>query len=205
MTTISKNCGDKIEKNIIGIYLDFEYFHSRVPAFHFERGCLLHIFTTSTLGQQHIQTNKNYEFVISTADCRALGMEDRNISDLQITASSEWSNRHSASNARLYYKVVPGAWTKANSDANPWLQVDFQGKVTLLKVATQGRFDKDQWVESYSLSSGYNGLYFELYKQFGEIKVRCFCITLFNKRAHVILLLDREILYVCCMPFGFVT
>lgn len=165
----------------------------------------MHIFTTSTLGQQHIQTNKDHEFVISTADCRALGMEDRNISDLQITASSEWSNRHSASNARLYYKVVPGAWAKANSDANPWLQVDFQGKVTLLKVATQGRFDKDQWVESYSLSSGYNGVYFELYKQFGEIKVRCFCITLFNKRKHAILLPDREILYVCCMPFGFVT
>ena len=107
-------------------------------------------------------------------------MEDRNISDLQITASSEGSNTPSASNARLYYKGVPGAWTKADSDTNPWLQVDFKGKVSLLKVATQGRFDQDQWVESYFLSSGYNGVHFELYKQFGEIKVRCFCITLFN-------------------------
>ena len=113
-------------------------------------------------------------------------MEDRNISDLQITASSEWSNAHTASNARLHYKGVPGAWTNAHNDANPWLQVDFQGKVTLLKVATQGKFDQDQWVKSYSLSSGYDGLHFELYKQFGEIKVRCFCITLFSKRAHVI-------------------
>lgn len=121
-------------------------------------------------------------------------MEDRNISDLQITASSEWSNTHSASIARLYYNGVPGAWSKAHHDANPWLQVDFQGKVTLLKVATQGRFDKDQWVKSYSLSSGYNGVHFELYIQFGEIKVRCFCITLLSKRAHVIELLDREIL-----------
>ena len=81
---------------------------------------------------------------------------------------------------------MPGAWTKANSDANPWLQVDFQGKVTLLKVATQGRFDQDQWVKSYSLSSAYNSVHFELYKQFGEIKVRCFCITLVSKRAYVI-------------------
>lgn len=113
-------------------------------------------------------------------------MEDRNISDLQITASSELINTHSARNARLYYKRVPGAWTKAYSDTNPWLQVDFQGKVTLLKVATQGRFDQDQWVKSYSLSSAYNSVHFELYKQFGEIKVRCFCITLVSKRAYVI-------------------
>ena len=105
-------------------------------------------------------------------------MENGNISDSQITASSKHNNLHAASQARLHYQggynggaTFAGSWSARGNDVEPWLQVDFREKVTVVKVATQGRFDRDQWVESYSLSYSHDGTHFEVYKQFGEAKV----------------------------------
>lgn len=105
-------------------------------------------------------------------------MENGNISDSQITASSKHTNRHAASQARLHYQggynggaIFAGSWSARGNDVEPWLQVDFRGKITVVKVATQGRFDADQWVESYSLSYSQDGTHFVVYKQVGEVKV----------------------------------
>ena len=112
-------------------------------------------------------------------------MEDYNISNLQITASSEFDSAHASSNARLNFNPassnIAGSWSAAGSDVeHPWLQVDFQEKVTVTKVATQGRLlnvnrrslsSYYQWVESFSLNYSLDGVDFEAYEQFGNVKV----------------------------------
>lgn len=116
-------------------------------------------------------------------DCHDLGMEDYNITNSRITASSQ---QHLAPNARLNFKPansrLPGAWCAAINDANqPWLQVDFANKVTLTQVATQGRFyDGDavgpslfHGVKTFSLNYSLDeGMHFKAYEQFDDVKVK---------------------------------
>lgn len=107
-------------------------------------------------------------------------MEDYNISNSQISASSEHNSVHAASNARLNFDPgnagIAGSWSAALGDFDkPWLQVDFQEKVTVTKVATQGRLlDSNsyfQWIKTYSLNYSHDGVEFEAYEQFGNVKV----------------------------------
>ena len=85
-------------------------------------------------------------------------MENGNISDRQITASSEWQKPDDylyAYQGRLHLKAagdMKGAWSAGRSDVNQWLQVDlrcYNARVT--GVATQGRQDVKQWVKKYQL------------------------------------------------------
>ena len=87
-------------------------------------------------------------------------MENGNIADTQITASSEYKGDNHylpASQSRLHLKaatVKKGAWAAANSriDMNHWLQVDLDSYyVRVTGVATQGREDFGQWVKKYKL------------------------------------------------------
>lgn len=107
-------------------------------------------------------------------------MEDYTISNSQISASSEVNAVHAASNARLNFDPddisIAGSWSAASGDYDqPWLQVDFQEKVTVTKVATQGRLLDSrryyQWVKTYSLNYSHDGIDFEAYEQFGSVKV----------------------------------
>ncbi|XP_058944112.2 EGF-like repeat and discoidin I-like domain-containing protein 3 [Pocillopora verrucosa] len=108
-------------------------------------------------------------------------MEDHNITESQITASSL---QNGATNARLNFKptnlLATGAWCAAPDDTSqPWLQIDFQDKVTLSQVAIQGRFYDGSavsssffhWVEKYSLNYSLDGMYFKAYKQFDDVKI----------------------------------
>ena len=99
-------------------------------------------------------------------------MEDRNISDSQLTASNSYS-LYPARHARLN---DPNFWAAASNDMNQWLQVDFEKELTVTKVATQGRSlemgDYWQWVRTYSLKYSHDGTSFQFYKQFGDVKVR---------------------------------
>lgn len=120
-------------------------------------------------------------------DCHAIGMEDHNITESQITASSL---QNGATNARLNFKptnlLATGAWCAAPDDTSqPWLQIDFQDKVTLSQVAIQGRFYDGSavsssffhWVEKYSLNYSLDGMYFKAYKQFDDVKVSLLLIS----------------------------
>lgn len=86
-------------------------------------------------------------------------MENGNIADTQITASSEYkrNDRLPASQGRLHLKaagIKKGAWAAANrrKDMNHWLQVDLNSYyVRVAGVATQGREDFGQWVKNYKL------------------------------------------------------
>lgn len=109
-------------------------------------------------------------------------MENYNISDSQITASSQYDEQHAAGNARLNFNPVgsplAGAWCAASNVAHQqWLQVDFEEKVPVTQVATQGRFydgsgqKSKQWVKTFSLSYSRNGTLFKDYEQLGNVKV----------------------------------
>ena len=101
-------------------------------------------------------------------------MQNGLISDSQISASSQWDPNHSPSNSRLFY--VPhngrtGAWSSRTNDANQWLQIDFRRITTIVEVSTQGRAGYYQYVKSYILSYGIDGVLFQFYKAHGFIMV----------------------------------
>ena len=111
-------------------------------------------------------------------------MESGAITDEQITASSEYSKKHGAGNARLNVAAAngkKGAWSSKSNDLNQWIQVDFGRNVKVIKFATQGRSDYEQWVTSYTLSYSVDGPatdQFEVYQENDAEKVNQYCICL---------------------------
>ena len=99
-------------------------------------------------------------------------MENRAISDVQITASSEWGAELAAIWGRLYMKGTAeheGAWEPAITDTNQWLQIDLGvQKTNVTRVATQGRDSHYHRVTTYSLQYSDDGVNFQDYIQQGE-------------------------------------
>ena len=101
-------------------------------------------------------------------------MENGDILDEQITASSEKGSNHAAHQGRLHFKKVQGifgAWTADNDDLHQWLQVDTGSPYTkVTRVATQGRdaTGTNQWVTRYKLQYGINGVHFRYYREQGQ-------------------------------------
>ena len=102
-------------------------------------------------------------------DCvGALGMENGEISDGQISASSQLDSSHAVIQARLHFKATAGkagSWSPRSNDVNQWLQIDLgsrQSNVT--RVATQGRNGALQWVTKYKLQYSNDGVNFHYYK-----------------------------------------
>lgn len=103
-------------------------------------------------------------------------MENGEILDSQITASSQWDVNHGPANARLNFKATgrrTGAWSSRRNDLNQWLQVDFENQATITQISTQGRGSCrcSQWVTSYAISYSNDGIFFQAYQQNGQIKV----------------------------------
>ncbi|KAL9976334.1 hypothetical protein ACROYT_G013624, partial [Oculina patagonica] len=104
-------------------------------------------------------------------DCQdAIGMQTGAISDGQITASSERSANHAANQGRLHFAGKAGSWSAASSDANQWLQIDLVYKMTVTRLATQGRNSTEywQWVTRYKLQHGNDGVEFQTYREQGQ-------------------------------------
>ena len=85
-------------------------------------------------------------------------MQSGEISDGQLSTSSERDFKHSATESRLHV-VNPdraGSWVAENSDTDQWLQVDvviLHTRVT--RVATQGsNRHQGEWVTKYNLQYG---------------------------------------------------
>ena len=93
-------------------------------------------------------------------------MENRKISDAQITASSEWKTNYGASNARLNFNLKSGSWSAGKNDKHQWLQVNFKNRVAITEIQTQGRkkFNHNQYVKTYSVSYSCDGDTFKSYK-----------------------------------------
>ena len=99
-------------------------------------------------------------------------MENGEIPDGQLSASSEWDANHSARQGRLNFKAVPGkagSWSATTSDVNQWLQVDLGTQYTkVTRVATQGRNGYSQWVTKYALQYSNDGVNFQYYTEQGQ-------------------------------------
>ena len=109
-------------------------------------------------------------------------MESGTITDGQITASSELSSDHIASFARLN-RVKEGhrggSWSAKTNDVNQWLQIELGSEYTnVTRVATQGRSDLDQWVETYKLQYSDDGVNYQLVQGNKEQQKTRLCKTL---------------------------
>ena len=104
----------------------------------------------------------------------ALGMEDRSVSDEQITASSQWNANEAAHQGRLHFLRTwfkAGGWVVATNDLSQWLQIDLGSLHTkTTRVATQGRngVELENWVTKYKLQFSNNGVNFTYHREPGE-------------------------------------
>ena len=102
-------------------------------------------------------------------------MQNKQILDSAITASSYQYNDGKADNGRLHFLRTSdraGGWVAKRDDKyNPYFQVHFGSWRKVTRVAIQGRQDYNQWVKSFSLSYGYDSMSFQIYKEQGEKKV----------------------------------
>ncbi|KAK3729871.1 hypothetical protein QZH41_016837 [Actinostola sp. cb2023] len=102
---------------------------------------------------------------------RALGMEDGGITDAQVKASSYYTKTLAPWNARLHLQSVwwrRGGWAVRYLNLDQWLQVDLLAKAEVTGIATQGFYDLDQWVKTYSIQHSDEGRAFSDYNK-GEV------------------------------------
>ena len=98
-------------------------------------------------------------------------MENGEITDAQISASSQWDHKHAAVQGRLNFRQQglnqAWAWCAGSNDPNQWLQVDLGSFTTVAGVATQGRPSQiwRQWVKSFKLEYSNDGVTFQFYKE----------------------------------------
>ncbi|EDO26831.1 predicted protein, partial [Nematostella vectensis] len=88
-----------------------------------------------------------------------LGMEDGRIPDYAITTPRAHSQKLDTSRSRLNTQQTTlqqtkfgGAWCTPNNHEGHWLQIDLGSMKTITKVATQGRYNKDQYVKNFTIS-----------------------------------------------------
>ena len=108
-------------------------------------------------------------------------MESGDISNGQVSASSEWDGNHAAIQARLYFEAAPGkagSWSAKYNNLDQWLQIDLGSKHEVTGLATQGRNGYGQWVTKYKVQYSDNGVNFQyyIYMEQGQaaIKVKSF-------------------------------
>ncbi|CAH3183147.1 unnamed protein product, partial [Porites lobata] len=122
--------------------------------------------------------------------CRhPLGMESGHIPNSAITASSKLSIVYGPENARLHYQGEAGrvgAWIPLHQDHNQWLQVDFGSVTQITGISTQGYYNADHWVKSYTLQYSDNGYSFKPYQQNGHTKTFDGNVDRMNVVSHVL-------------------
>ena len=94
-------------------------------------------------------------------------MESGEISDRQITASSQLDASHAAIQGRLNLKASgnkAASWSAVSNNPSQWLEVDLGSPNTKVTgVATQGRNYPPQWVTKYKLQFSNGGVIFNYY------------------------------------------
>ncbi|XP_073259279.1 lactadherin-like [Porites lutea] len=122
--------------------------------------------------------------------CRhPLGMESGHIPNSAITASSKLSIVYGPENARLHYQGEAGrvgAWIPLYQDHQQWLQVNFGSVTQITGISTQGYYNADHWVKSYTLQYSDNGYSFKPYQQNGHTKTFDGNVDRMNVVSHVL-------------------
>ena len=118
------------------------------------------------------------EFVFLPTECRIypLGMENREIPNGAVTASSTWIPAAGCEpwQARLNNPRTLGSygsWSALQNATGQYLQIDLGKERVVNKIATQGRPSYDQWVTSYKLLFSSNGAKWNEYQNNGVVKV----------------------------------
>ena len=112
-------------------------------------------------------------------------MENGEIPNYSISASSEYDINHAAIQGRLNFlgtQVKSGSWSARRNDVYQWLQIDLGAPDDIVKrVATQGRNYYDmlspsgnhgQWVTKYTLEYSENCWQFQGYKEGNQNTVK---------------------------------
>ena len=72
------------------------------------------------------------------------------IKDAAISASSIYGSTYAAHYARLRKNLGSGCWLSASSEyGKGWIQVDFESKIIITGVATQGSLREGAYVKTY--------------------------------------------------------
>lgn len=105
-----------------------------------------------------------------------LGMENKGISDTQITASSYLTNVFAAwspSRARLHLQGRANAWRPQVNDPKEWLQVDLQRTVKVTGIITQGARSlfTSMFVKKFLISTSQDGRHWTHVLHDGKVKV----------------------------------
>ena len=103
-----------------------------------------------------------------------MGMQTGRIKNHFVTSSSRWDNYHGPYLARLHRKrrgSYRGAWSAGYNNRYQWLQVDFGRAAKIMRIATQGRQDTDQWVTQYFILHSLDGIHYMEYKERNSRKV----------------------------------
>jgi len=79
-----------------------------------------------------------------------LGMENSQISDSQLTSSS---NSNNPSRGRLY---ADSSWCSVTTSSSEYVQVDLIRVTTVTGVALQGNPSAEKWVTSFIMSYSYS-------------------------------------------------
>lgn len=106
-------------------------------------------------------------------------MESGQITDGQITASSEYSPTNASYYGRLHHPETAskaGGWSASTNDVNQWLQIDLADpQIQVTRVATQGRDQHSQRTTKYKLQYSNTSGSFQYYREQGQNndKVKC--------------------------------
>ncbi|XP_044163578.1 retinoschisin-like [Acropora millepora] len=109
-------------------------------------------------------------------ECRIqpLGMENREIPNEAVKASSSWSSGYEPWQARLnniQKSGSSGSWSTRHNAIGQYLQIDLGKERVVNKIATQGRPSDDQWVTSYKLLFSSEEANWNEYQNNGVVKV----------------------------------
>ena len=92
----------------------------------------------------------------------SLGLENNEIPDTSITASSTYSS-HRASQGRLYQQ---GRWATYIHSTEQWFQVEFLNWTKVTGVAIQGfGWGQKWWVTKFKLAYSNDGMFFSDYSE----------------------------------------
>ena len=103
-----------------------------------------------------------------------MGLQNGRLRHNQVTASSQYDKYHAAFLARLQrvrHGRYFGAWCARINNRYQYLQIDFSKPAKIIKIATQGRQDGNQWVTQYYVTHSVNAINFVEYKERNSRKV----------------------------------
>ena len=112
---------------------------------------------------------------IPTVCKAAMGMENKQIRNEMITASSYRDSNSSPEKARLN---TPGFWMPSADSKLEYLQIDFLQQAFLTGITTQGRADAPSYVTSYKVQFSTDGLNWNTYRENGAEKVGTLSLSL---------------------------